>query len=333
MAPMDWTPPPRGGGGQKKPDINQMMNDLKGKLPSAKSIKGIISLVVIILVVAIGLSSYYTVQPAETGVVTRFGHYVRSTGPGLHFKLPFGVEAVEIVKTGIVFSEEFGVNRPEESLMLSGDLNVIDVQWNVQYQIEDPYLWLFAVRDGRATIRDFSEAVMRRIVGSSYSDAVLTIQREEIGARAQRELQDILRSDEMNIGVLIVTVKLQDVNPPAKVIPAYNNVNAAQQQREKMINEAQEKYNREIPRAEGEAQAVITEAEGYALEQVNNAQGEAERFMKVYASYMQAKDVTQKRFYLEAMTRIMNSAKQIYVVDEALKGVLPLLNLKAGGTN
>jgi membrane protease subunit HflK len=340
---MDWTPPPRGSSGGRKPDINQMVNDLKGRLPSPRSIKGIASLAIIIILVALGFSSYYTVQPEETGVVTRFGRYDRSTAPGLHFKIPLGVEQVEIVKTSRMLTEEFGFRTANtgaynsrydergfanESLMLSGDLNVIDVKWIVQYQIRDPRLWLFEVRDGQSIIRDFSEAVMRQIVGNSYSDAVLTLQRVEIAIMAQKELQQLL--DNYKSGVQLVTVKLQDVTPPGPVQPAFNEVNESLQQKESMINGAQEQYNREIPRAEGEAVAVITEAEGYALEVVNRAQGEAERFSKVYESYMASKNVTQKRFFLDAITRTLNNANQVYVVDDSVKGILPLLDLKGG---
>jgi membrane protease subunit HflK len=346
---MDWTPPGRGAD-NKKSGINQVIDDWKNKLPMTRGTKSLVSLVIILVLVSIGFSSYYTVQPEETGVVTRFGLYDRSTDPGLHFKIPFGIESVEIVKTGRVFTEEFGFrgnltdngsinssrnnNRfseralTSESLMLSGDLNVIDVKWIVQYQIRDPKLWLFAVRDGLSTIRDFSEAVMRRIVGNSYSDAVLTLQRVEIAIMAQEELQALL--DGYNSGVRIVTVKLQDVTPPGPVQPAFNEVNEAIQQKERMINEAQEQYNREIPRAEGEALAMITEAEGYALEVVNRAQGQAERFNQVYLAYTKTKDVTQKRYYLDAITRTLNNAKQIYVVDESVKGLLPMLNLRGG---
>jgi membrane protease subunit HflK len=341
---MDWTPPPNGSNEKKKPDFNQMMDEIKGKMPVPKGLKGIASLVIIALLVGLGLSSYYTVQPEETGVVTRFGHYVRSTGPGLQFKIPFGIEQVDIVKTSRMLTEEFGFRTANsdayssrydergfanESLMLSGDLNVIDVKWIVQYQIHDPYLWLFAVRDGQSIIRDFSEAVMRRIVGNSYSDAVLTVQRMDIALMAQRELQELL--DGYHSGVQLVAVKLQDVTPPGPVQPAFNEVNEALQQKESMINGAQEQYNREIPKTEGEARAMITEAEGYALAVINRAEGEAERFRKVYESYLAAKDVTQKRFFLEALARTLNNANQVYVVDDSLKGLLPLLDLNRRG--
>jgi membrane protease subunit HflK len=294
---------------------------------------------VLFLIFLVGSSAYYTVGPDETGVVTRFGHLDRDTGPGLHLKLPLGIETVTLVRTGRVEKEEFGFKGispgvrsrftekgfEEEAIMLTGDLAAIDVKWIVQYQIRDPKLWLFAVRDGKGTIRDLSEAVMRRIVGNRYSDAVLTLQRVDIAVQAHKDLQDILNF--YKTGVQVVTVKLQDVNPPEPVQPAFNEVNEARQQKERMINEAQEAYNREIPKASGEAQRMITEAEGYVTEQVNRAQGETNRFNQVMASYRQAKDVTQRRLYLEAMAKILAGSNKLYVIDDSLKGVLPLLNL------
>ncbi len=339
--PMDWTPPPKGGG--REPDLNQVLNEVKQRLPNFKQIKSLWVVVLVVLVMVLGSTAYYTVGPEETGVVIRFGRFARESGPGLHLKLPLGIETMVPVKTGRVFKEEFGFRGvspgvrsrfaekgfDEESLMLTGDLNVIDVKWIVQYQIRDPKLWLFAVRDGVAAIRDLSESVMRQIVGNRYSDAVLTLQRVEVAAQAQKELQTLL--DEYQTGVRVVTVQLQDVNPPGPVQPAFNEVNEASQQKERLINEAQEAYNREIPKAMGESKRMVTEAEGYALEQVNRAQGQARRFSDVLATYRQAKDVTLRRFYLDAMQGILGNASKVYVVDENLKGVLPLLNLDRAG--
>ncbi len=339
--PMDWTPPPRGSG--REPDLNQVLNEVKQRLPKLNRPKGLWAVVVIVLLVLLGSTAYYTVGPEETGVVLRFGRYDRSSGPGLHLKLPLGVEQMIPVKTGRVFKEEFGFRGiapgvrsrfsekglDEESLMLTGDLAVLDVKWIVQFQIRDPKLWLFAVRDGLAVIRDLSESVMRSIVGNRYSDAVLTLQRVEIAALAQKELQALL--DIYQTGVQVVTVKLQDVNPPAPVQPAFNEVNEARQQMERMINEAQEAYNREVPKASGEGKRLVTEAEGYATEQVNRAQGEAKRFSEVLAAYQQAKDVTQRRFYLDSMQAILRGAGKVWVVDESVKGLLPLMNLGKDG--
>ncbi len=336
--PMDWTPPPSGG--RRDADLGKVVEYLKSRMPNLKRPRGLWLLVLIVAAIILGSSAYYTVGPDETGVVLRFGRFVRQTGPGLHFKLPLGIEKAIQVKTGRVQKEEFGFRGigagvrsrfdtegyDIESLMLTGDLNVIDVKWIVQYRIRDPQKWLFKVRNGRSAIRDLSESVVRRIVGNSYSDLVLTRERSEIAVRAQKELQRLL--DSYNTGVQVVTVKLQDVNPPKPVRPSYNEVNEARQQRERMINEAQEAYNRRIPTALGQAKRMITEAEGYATERVNRARGEAERFDKVLAAYRQAKEVTLRRFYLEAMAQVLQRAAKVYLVDEKVKGFLPHLNLK-----
>jgi membrane protease subunit HflK len=334
---MDWTPPPRGGG--REPDLNQVLESIKQKFPSFKKIKGLWLLVLVVLAVLMGSSAYYTVGPEETGIVLRFGRYVRQSGPGLHFKLPLGVETATMVKTGRVFKEEFGFRGVSpgirsrftekgyggESLMLTGDLNVIEVKWIVQYKIRDPQKWLFAVQDGVSAIRDLSEAVMRAIVGNRYGDEVLTLARVEIANQSQKDLQKLL--DSYETGVQVITVKLQDVNPPGPVQPAFNEVNEARQQKERMINEAPEAYNREIPKALGEAKRVVTEAEGFATERVNRAQGEAKRFTDVLAAYRQAKEVTKRRMYLDAMRQILTKAGRVYVVDESVKGLLPVMDL------
>jgi modulator of FtsH protease HflK len=337
--PMDWTPPPRGTG--REPDLNKVIADFKSKMPGLKKAKGLWVVVLVVAALILGSTAYYTVGPEEAGIILRFGRFSRETGPGLHFKLPLGIEKAINVKTGRVFKEEFGFRGispgirsrftekgySDESLMLTGDLNVIDVKWIVQYKIRDPRLWLFAIRDPVAAIRDLSESVMRQIVGNSLSDQVLTLQRVEIAAKAQQELQKLLNS--YQTGVQVVTVKLQDVNPPPPVQPAFNEVNEARQQKEQMINEAQESYNREIPKALGDAARVVTEAEGYATEKINRAQGQAKRFEDVLASYLTAKDVTRRRLYLEAMQRMINRADKVYVVDQNVRSLLPMLNLRS----
>ncbi|KMY67188.1 membrane protein [Desulfocarbo indianensis] len=338
---MDWTPPPRGGGGQQ-PDLGKVVSELKNKFPNLKKAKGLWLVVLIVLALMAGSSSYYTVDPEETGVVLRFGKFVRESGPGLHFKLPLGIETATLVKTGRVFKEEFGFRGTQpgirsrftekgysdESIMLTGDLNVIDVKWIVQFKVREPRKWLFSVRDGVAAIRDLSEAVMRSIVGNRYGDEVLTLARLEIANQAQTELQKLL--DFYEVGVQIITVKLQDVNPPTPVQPAFNEVNEARQQKERMINEAQQAYNREIPKALGNAKRVVTEAEGYATERVNRANGEAQRFNQVLAAYRQAQEVTKRRFFLETMQNVLKNAGRVYVVDESVKGLLPFMDLTKG---
>jgi len=300
---------------------------------------GLIILGIIILVVL--FSTFYTVGPDEVGVIKRFGRYMRITDPGLHMKIPFA-ESVTKVKVKRIFKEEFGfrtlqpgvrtVYTPEkwedESLMLTGDLNVAVVEWIVQYRIVDPYKYLFKVRDVRKTIRDISEVVMRMVVGDRSVDEVLTIGRMEAATQAQKKLQEILNF--YDTGIKIVTVKLKDVNPPDPVKPSFNEVNEARQDRERFINEAWQAYNKVIPKAKGEAEKVIAEAEGYAIKRVNRAQGDANRFLAIWKEYKRAKDVTRKRMYIETLSKVLPKVGKIYVVDSEQKTLLPLLSLEGG---
>jgi modulator of FtsH protease HflK len=302
----------------------------------------IIGVAALVLALFVLWSSWFTVQPEETAIVLRFGRVARSVGPGLHFKWPWGVEQVVAVPTARVLKEEFGFRTTapmqrtdyapgspalkDESLMLTGDLNVIDVQWIVQYRIEDPIAFLFRVRNTPQTLRDVSEAVMRRVVGNRVGSDVLTVGRVEISREVRDEMAKIL--DEYGTGVRLVTVELQDVTPPDPVKPAFNEVNEARQDRERTINQAQEQANREIPKARGEAARTVTEAEGYALERVNRARGEADRFVSVLAEYRRATDVTRRRLYLEALSAMLPEVKSIYVVDEDQKSIIPWLSLE-----
>jgi len=300
---------------------------------------GLIILGIIILVVL--FSTFYAVGPDEVGVIKRFGRYMRITDPGLHMKIPFA-ESVTKVKVKRIFKEEFGfrtlqpgvrtVYTPDkwedESLMLTGDLNVAVVEWIVQYRIVDPYKYLFKVRDVRKTIRDISEVVMRMVVGDRSVDEVLTIGRMEAATQAQKKLQEILNF--YDTGIKIVTVKLKDVNPPDPVKPSFNEVNEARQDRERFINEAWQAYNKVIPKAKGEAEKVIAEAEGYAIKRVNRAQGDANRFLAIWKEYKRAKDVTRKRMYIETLSKVLPKVGKIYVVDSEQKTLLPLLSLEGG---
>jgi len=293
---------------------------------------------VLILVVA-AYGAVYTVQPEGKAVVKRFGKVVSIREPGLHFKLPFGIDTARFVPTERVLKEEFGFRTTEpgertryqkqgyeeESLMLSGDLNVIDVEWVVQFRIKDPDKFLHRVRDQRETIRDVSEAVMRRIVGNRLGSDVLTVGRVEIAALARDEMQEIL--DSYDSGVHVATVELQDVTPPNPVKPAFNEVNEARQQKERLINEAEKRRNQEVPRAKGEAQQIIANAEGYAAERVNIAKGEASRFEAVLKEYLEAPAVTRRRIYLESMDDILSRVENLYIVQEGQFMPLPLLNL------
>ncbi|HZD41248.1 MAG TPA: FtsH protease activity modulator HflK, partial [Terriglobales bacterium] len=295
------------------------------------------SILAALVIVILAWSSWYTVQPEETAVVQRFGKFVRTTGPGLHFKFPFGIENVRLVPTARVLKEEFGFRTltagrrtvysredlSNESLMLTGDLNVVDVQWIVQYRIEDPVKFLFKVREQRDTFRDVAEAVMRRVVGNRLGSDVLTVGRVAVSSKVKEEMQKILSDYET--GIRLVTVELQDVTPPDPVKPAFNEVNEARQDLERMVNQAQEQANKLIPKARGEAKQSIAEAEGYATERVNNAKGEATRFSSVLAEYQRVPEVTRRRLYLEAVSGVLSEAKGVYIVDSEQKGLIPWL--------
>ena len=329
---------------RQPPDLERALRevrDLLGGFGGWRLLTGAAGLLLVILL----WSSWFTVQPEETGVVQRFGAVVRTVGPGLHFKLPFGIEWARLVPTARVLKEEFGFRsdptRPgqrtqyadskafkDESLMLTGDLNVIDVQWIVQYRIEDPVRYLFRVRESRQTIRDIAEAVMRRIVGNRLGSDVLTVGRVAVSTEMKEEMQKILSDYET--GVRLVTVELQDVTPPDPVKPAFNEVNEARQDRERSINQAQEQANREIPKARGEAARTITEADGYAVERVNRANGEATRFRAILDEYQRAPEVTRRRLYLEALGTILPGAKALYIVDGDQKALVPWLQMGPG---
>jgi membrane protease subunit HflK len=299
--------------------------------------------VLILVVIVLVASSLYSVGADEVGVVQRFGKYVRKTEPGLHIKVPFGIETVRKVKVKKVFKQEFGFRTLkadvrtqysskryfEESLMLTGDLNVAEVEWIVQYKIKDSYNYLFKIRDPEETLRAMSEAVVRRVVGDRDVTDVLTMGRIDIAKEVEVGLQELL--DHFESGLQVVTVKLQDVNPPEPVKPAFNEVNRAKQDKEKMINEAWEDYNKRIPRAKGEAEQMIAEAEGYALRRVNRAEGDVALFNQVFREYRRAPNVTRRRLYLETMSEVLPSLREIIIVDEEQKSILPHLNVSGSG--
>jgi len=284
------------------------------------------------------LQSFYTVQPKEEAVVLRLGSYLQTTQPGLHFKLPLGIDQIFKLPTRLVLQEEFGFRTSstsshgassyskggfaKESSMLTGDLNVADVEWVVQYRISDPNKFLFNVKDPERNIRDISESVMRRVVGDRLVGDVLTTGRTEIAADAKDLMQEII--DKYDFGIKVVSVKLQDVNPPESVKASFNEVNSAKQEQEETINVAEKDYNRVIPEARGRAEETIAKAEGYAEALVNRANGDAKRFLSVLAEYKRAPAITKKRIYLETMEERFSSFEHLTIVDPAVKGVIPL---------
>ena len=334
-----------GSGRQGPPDLTEMFNKLGGG--GGPSGKGIIGIAILIALIWGAFSAFYTVQPEERAVVKRFGAVVGITDPGLHFKIPFGVDQVQFVATERVLKQEFGFRTQgtrasgrtaysnqqfeDESLMLTGDLNMIDVEWVVQYRIDDPIKFLYEMREPTRTLRDISESVMRRIVGNMLGSEVLTVGRVEIQQKAREEIQQAV--DGYNAGIRINTVEMQDVVPPPAVQPAFNEVNEARQERERMINEAQKRVNQEIPNAEGAALRTVAEAEGYATERVNRAYGESVRFSAVLAEYRQAPEVTRSRLYLETINEVLPNIGQVLVVQEGQISPLPLLDVNRGNAN
>ncbi|UCE20534.1 MAG: FtsH protease activity modulator HflK [Gemmatimonadota bacterium] len=303
----------------------------------------VLSIIGAILVLIILVTSFYQIGPDEVGVIKRFGAYVTTTQPGLHLKLPFGIETVTKVRVKYVFKEEFGFRTLkagvrsqyardkslEESLMLTGDLNSAVVEWIVQYKVKDPVAFLFHVRGITKTIRDISEAVTRQVVGDRSVDEVIILSRREIALECQEKIQK--RLDTYETGIDVVTVELKDVNPPDPVKPSFNEVNEAKQEKDKMVNEAWEAYNKAVPKAEGEAEKTIRQAEGYALNRVNRAQGDANKFQAIWAEYSRAKDVTRRRLYLEALSNVLPNIQKKVILDEDAKSLVPLLQLGKGG--
>ncbi len=286
-------------------------------------------------------SSFYTVDPEEVGVELRFGVHSETTEPGLRWKIPL-VESVTLIPVQTQLTAEFGFETPRQganlqfsrnelegqSNMLTGDLNAAVVEWVVQYRIVDPVSYLFKVRNAEETFRDMSEAVMREAVGDRTVNEVIKVGRTELAAVVLKQLQDL--NNLYETGIQVDKVELQDVTPPNPVKPAFNEVNEAEQESEKLENQAQSEYNKVVPRAKGEAEQAISSAEGYALERVNRAKGEAARFNALYAEYRKAPEVTRKRIYLETVREILPKVGRKIIVDEQVRGVLPLLNLDAG---
>ncbi len=291
------------------------------------------------LVVMIGLFGlFYTVQPDEEAVVLRLGRYVGTQGPGLQFKIPYGVDRVYKLQTQQVLQEEFGFRTTRthrqtgsdyrktgfsaESLMLTGDLNIADVEWVVQYQIADPYKFLFSTTDPQKNIRDVSEAIIRRVVGDRLVNAVF--ERTGMATESRLLIQEIL--DNYDMGIRVIAIEFQDVLPPESVRPSFNAVNAARQELEKLINQAEARYNKVIPEARGRAEQTIAQAEGRAQAIVNRARGEADKFNSMLTEYRRAPAITKERLYLEAMEALYEKVKKITIVDPSVKGVLPIFS-------
>ncbi len=341
----DWGQGPNGDDLEKK--VIDITNQIKNKFNKPQ--KAFLPLLAIIIVLAVLISVYtgmYKVDTEETGVVLRFGKFSGFAEPGLHVKLPFGIDQVFLVPTGRVLKEEFGYRTvnpgvrssfskkglEEESLTLTGDLNVSDVEWIVQFQISDPFKYVFKIKEPIGTIRDISEAMVRKAIGNANVSQVLTTERAALASTIESDLQSTL--NQYDIGVRIVTVKFQDVNPPDPVKDAFNEVNEAEQQKESLIFQAREQFNREVPKARGQAKSTVEEAEGYKVERINKARGETNRFLALLTEYKKAPEVTRRRIYIETMEQVLPKLDETFIMDKTNSGVLPLLPLRnslAGG--
>jgi len=297
----------------------------------------IVAIVAAAIILQTVFASFYTIKPGEVGIILRLGQYSRTTQSGLHFKLPF-LDELYKVDVESVRKEEFGFRTRTpgvntsfdrkgygmEALMLTGNKDVIEVAWIVQYKVSDPVNFLFKVRDVSQMVRDASETVIKRIVGNMDFDYVLS-NRELLAASAKKELQS--QMDRLQCGITLVTLQLLDINPPEQVKPAFNEVNEADQDMKRLINEAEETYNKVIPKAGGSAKQIVEEARGYAAERINRANGETNRFKAIVKEYQGAEEVTRQRMYLEAMQEIIPHVEQVYVVDKSQQNILPLLDL------
>ncbi|MEH6468918.1 MAG: FtsH protease activity modulator HflK [Porticoccus sp.] len=340
---------PWGGRPQSPPDIEQALKQAidrlkslfggggSGKTPDG-SFGGLFAFAIFLLIALSFWSAYYTVPSDSVAVVQRFGMYLKEVPPGLHFKLPLGIDNATIVPVKRQLKQEFGFSTPgardpyqgardggRETQMVTGDLNAALVEWVVQYRISDPVKFLFEVREPGETLRYVSESVMREVVGDRTVDEVITIGRQEIEVEALVKMQEL--STKYVMGISIDQVQLKNINPPRPVQESFNEVNQAQQSKEKLINEARREYNKVIPLAEGEKDQRIREADGYRLKRINEAEGDVARFNALFTEYQKAPEVTRRRIYIETMQTVMPNIESKILVDDDMPGLLPLLNL------
>ena len=307
--------------------------------PSAAQIAAIvIGALLIVLLIVVLLTFSYTVGAESEGVVLRFGKFFKTVEPGLHFKLPLGIDAVNVLPIRRQLKLEFGFSTAgytnplqvgqdpeEEKSMVTGDLNAALVEWVVQYRIEDPRQYLFDVRNPEGTLRDLSEAAMREVIGDRTVDELITIGRQDIEIEALARMQEL--SKRYQLGIRVDQVQLKNVNPPSQVQASFNEVNKAQQDRENAINVANGEYNKVIPKAKGEADQTIRGAEGYRFKRVNEAEGDVAAFSAVLQQYVKAPEISRTRLYLETMSEILPQTGQKIIVDESMRQLLPILPL------
>ncbi len=340
---------PRGGNNRPPPDIDRLLiqniDHVKELLPGG-SPKSFFIFVTLVFSGLLVWTALYTVPSDSVAVVQRFGKYVHNVPPGLHLKFPLGIDSATIVPVKRQLKQEFGFSTPgatdpyqtarkydhnRETQMVTGDLNAALVEWVVQYRISAPTKFLFEVREPSETLRYVSESVMREVVGDRTVDEVITVGRQDIESEALIKMQAL--STKYAMGISIDQVQLKNINPPKPVQESFNEVNQAQQEKEKLINEARRDYNKVIPLALGEKDQRIREADGYRLKRINEAEGDAARFNALYVEYIRAPEVTKRRIYIETMQEVLPKIRSKIIIDEQTTNFLPLLNLdgKTGG--
>lgn len=316
------------------------------ELPSGKVIKAsvILGLIILVLVIIVASMSVFIVDQTEQTVVLRFGKFNRLTDPGLHFKLPFGIEQKYKVPTQVILKEEFGFRTlksgvetvysdkdfPDEAIMLTGDLNIVDVEWIIQYRINDPIKWLFEVDNQNRTIRDISQSVVNLLVGDRGILDVIGSERASIEVNGQEMMNKLF--DKYNLGIRVTTLKLQNIVPPVGTVQnAFEDVNKAIQDRSRLINEGKQAYNKEIPKAKGEAEAFVQQAKGYAIERVNKAEGDTVRFLNVLREYQRNPNVTRTRLYMEMYESVFSQNENTTLIDKNLKNFIPFKSITDQG--
>ena len=331
------------GGRPNPPDFDKVINDLKnnfgGKMPGGGSSRRLILLGLIILMGLWAATGFYRVNPQQQGVVLRFGEWIRTTGPGLHYHLPFPIEQVltpdvtqdnrlEIGFRDVAGSSATRRDIADESLMITGDENIVDIDFVVFWRISDAGEYLFNLADPDETIKVAAEAVMREIIGQTAIQTALTEGRQNVQFAVREKLQELL--DDYRAGVRVREVQLLAVDPPSDVIDAFNDVQRARQDRDRLKNQAEAFRNDIVPRARGQAAQLIAEAEAYREEVMNRAKGDASRFDQVFSAYEANKDVTRERIYIETIEEVFGNIEKI-IIDEDGQSVVPYLPLKELG--
>jgi membrane protease subunit HflK len=307
----------------------------------AKFLKPMTVTLVVAGILAVSLlgTSVYIVDQTEESVITRFGKFHDIKGAGLHFRLPFGIDRQYLVNVTAVQTEQFGFRTltsgvsstyagiTNESTMLTGDLNIIEVEWIIQYRVIDPKAWVFNVMERTETIRDVSRSVINMLVGDRAIMDIMGSQRSAIENEAAVFMNETFRG--YGLGIDVIAVKLQNIDPPAGVQEAFDDVNKAEQDQNRLINEGQQAYNAEIPRTKGEADRLVQIAQGYAAERVNRARGDVSRFNSVYEEYRRAPEVTRRRLYYEMIEEVFKEDSETVVIDRNFNNFLPLRDLNS----